>query len=368
ATEAFNLHMGDNVIYGAAVYPSLPAYEADVVAMGLELLDAPDGAGGTVTTGGTESICVAVKTARDWARDHKPGVVAPEIVVPRTAHVAFSKAAQLFGLKLVRMAGSVDYRADVAAMAAAINDNTLMIVGSAPPYPYANVDPIQDIAALAVEHGLWMHVDACVGGFVLPFARDLGYPVPDFDFAVPGVTSMSADLHKYGYALRGSSLLLLRDRALEEYQRFESGDWPAGTYATMGLAGSRNGGPVASAWAVMRYLGFNGYRERVAKILETKRYLIAGIQSISGLTVLGEPEGGHFAFMSTDQDTAAIAHAMTDRGWMLARGEDPAAIILLLNFRHGEVADDFLADLRGAVDDVASGRVEGPAEGAVYSV
>ena len=368
ATDAFNLHMGDNVIYGAAVYPSLPAYEVEVVAMGLEMLDAPDGAGGTVTTGGTESICVAVKTARDWARDHKPGATTPEIVVPRTAHVAFSKAAQLFGLKLVRMADSVDYRADVTAMAAAINHNTIMIVGSAPPYPYANVDPIRDIAALAVEHGMWMHVDACVGGFVLPFARDLGYPVPDFDFAVTGVMSMSADLHKYGYALRGSSLLLLRDKALEDYQRFESGDWPAGIYATMGLAGSRNGGPVASAWAVMRYLGFNGYRERVAKILETKLRLIAGLGDIGGFMVLGEPEGGHFAFVSTDQDTAAVAQAMTGRGWMLARGEDPAAIMVLLNCRHGEIADEFLNDLRAAVDDVASGRVAPPDQGAVYVV
>jgi sphinganine-1-phosphate aldolase len=368
ATDAFNLHMGDNVIYGAAVYPSLPAYETDVVAMGLEMLDAPDGAGGTLTTGGTESICVAVKTARDWARDTKPGITAPEIVLPRTAHVAFEKAAQLFDVKVVRMAASVDYRADVPAMAAAINDNTIMIVGSAPPYPYANVDPIRDIAALAVAHGLWMHVDACVGGFVLPFARDLGYPVPDFDFAVPGVMSMSADLHKYGYALRGSSLMLLRDKALEKYQRFESGDWPAGVYATMGIAGSRNGGPAASAWAVMRYLGFNGYRERVGKILETKKYLIDAIQEIGGLTVLGEPEGGHFAFRSTELDTAAISLAMNNRGWMLARGEDPAAIILLLNFRHGEIADDFLADLRAAIDDVASGRIEAPAEGAVYVV
>ena len=243
ATDAFNLHMGDNVIYGAAVYPSLPAYEADVVAMGLELLDAPDGAGGTVTTGGTESICVAVKTARDWARDHKPGATAPEIVVPRTAHVAFSKAAQLFGLKLVRMAGSVDYRADVAAMAAAINHNTIMIVGSAPPYPYANVDPIRDIAALAVEHDLWMHVDACVGGFVLPFARDLGYPVPDYDFAVPGVMSLSADLHKYGYALRGSSLLLLRDKALEEYQRYRRWSDASGRESLRGSSAVPGDGP-----------------------------------------------------------------------------------------------------------------------------
>ena len=368
ATEAFAQHMDDNVIYGASSYPSLPAYEAEVVAMGLEMLEAPEGAGGTVTTGGTESIAVAVKTARDWARDHKPRATAPEIVLPRTAHVAFDKAAHLFGLKVRRMAGSVEYRADVAAMADAIGPNTVMIVASAPPYPYANVDPVREIAALAVAHDLWMHVDACVGGFILPFARDLGHAVPDFDFTVPGVTSMSADLHKYGYALRGSSLLLLRDAALEDYQRFESSDWPAGRYATMGIAGSRNGGPVASAWAVMRYLGRDGYRARVAKILDAKRRLIAGIEGIAGLAVLGAPEGGHFAFVSTDHDTSAIALAMTERSWMLARGEDPAAIMLLLNHRHGEIVDDFLADLRAAVDDVASGRVVAPGEGAVYAL
>lgn len=367
-TEAFNLHMGDNAIYGASVYPSLMAYEVQVVAMALEMLEAPEGADGTVTTGGTESIAMAVKTARDWAREHKPVAGTPEIVVPRTAHLAFDKAAELFGLRVVRMADSVDYRADVPAMAAAIGANTVMIVGSAPPFPYANVDPIADIAALAREHGLWMHVDACIGGFLLPFARDLGARVPDFDFSVPGVTSISADLHKYGYALRGSSLLLLRDEALAEYQRFESGDWPAGLYATMGIAGSRNGGPVASAWAVMRYLGFDGYRERVAMILEAKQRLIAGIEAVEGLAVLGAPEGGHFAFMSTAHDTLAIADAMTDRGWMLSRGVDPPTIILLLNYRHGEVVDDFLADLARAVRDVAAGRIESRGEQMVYAV
>jgi glutamate/tyrosine decarboxylase-like PLP-dependent enzyme len=259
------------------MFPSLVRYEAEVVAMALDMLEAPEGAGGGITTGGTESILMAVRTARDWAREHRPQAVRPELILPETAHPAFEKAAQLVGVSVRRMSRSPGYRADVEAMAAAVGDQTIMLVGSAPPYPYALVDPIERIAALAEQHGLWMHVDACVGGFVLPFVRELGHPVPPFDFAVPGVMSISADLHKFGYSGRGASLLLLRDKANERYQRFSSGAWPSGTYSTLNFGGSRNGGAIASSWAVMRYLGRSGYRSRVAGILKTKAKLARGL-------------------------------------------------------------------------------------------
>ena len=185
-----------------------------------EMLNAPEGAVGSVTTGGTESITMAVKTARDWGCAAKPGVKELEIIVPRTAHPAFNKAAEILGLKPVRMAKSVDHRADFDSMARAIGPNTIMIVGSAPPFPYGLVDPIERLGALAERHSLWFHVDACVGGFVLPFARELGHPVPAFDFEVPAVSSMSVDLHKYGFSGRGASVLVIRDEARAKHQGF----------------------------------------------------------------------------------------------------------------------------------------------------
>lgn len=214
AWAAYALFQGDNFLYGNLLYPSLPAMADEVVGMALELLNAPEAASGTITTGGTESIILAVKTARDQARAVRPMSGLPEIVAARTCHPAFNKAAEMLGLRVVRLPTGGDLRADPAAMAAAITPNTIMIVGSAPAYPIGGVDDVAALAALARAHGLWLHVDACVGGFFLPFARDLGEPVPDFDFSVPSVASISVDLHKYGYTSRGASPLLLRDGAV----------------------------------------------------------------------------------------------------------------------------------------------------------
>ena len=367
ATDAFNLYMGNNAIYGATLYPSLPELETNVAAKVLEMLNAPEQAGGSVTTGGTESIMMAVKTARDWARTEKPEVRAPELVVPETAHPAFSKAAHLLGLKVVRMSASPGFRADVEAMAAAVNENTIMIVASAPPYPLCVVDPIPAIGEIAERHDLWMHVDGCIGGFVLPFMEDLGVDIPIFDFRVPAVCSMSVDLHKYGYANRGASCLLMRDEALESHQRFTHDEWPGGIYSTLNFAGSRAGGPVASAWAVMGYLGYDGYLERVSGILEAKRRYMAGINAIDGLKVLGEPEGGHFSFGATDDlDMAAVAEGMEARGWHFGRMRRPPAMLVLLNYTHGDIADEFLDDLGHAVADVRAGRITARDEEAVY--
>ena len=215
AHEAFGMYIDENALYSRTSYPSLHRYDVEVVDMLLDLLHAPDGAGGSTTSGGTETNIMAVKTARDWAREHKPAATAPEMIVPRTAHPSFDKAAHLLGVHVVRMAKSPDFVADVEAMARAINENTIMLVASAPPYPYGECDPVAPVSELAHEHGLWMHVDACLGGMVLPFAREIDPSVPEFDFAIPGVTSISVDLHKYGYATKGVSALLLRDAAQE---------------------------------------------------------------------------------------------------------------------------------------------------------
>ena len=366
AREAYDRHIGDNVIYGASMFPSLLRYEAEVTAMALDMLDAPEGAGGGITTGGTESILMAVRTARDWARQHRARATQPEILLPETAHPAFEKAAHLTGLAVRRMTTSPGYRADVRAMVEAVNENTIMLVGSAPPYPYALVDPIAEIAALASRHGLWMHVDACVGGFVLPFLRELGAPVPPFDFSVPGVMSISADLHKFGYSGRGASLLLLRDKANERYQRFSSGAWPSGTYSTLNFGGSRNGGAIASSWAVMRYLGRAGYRERAAGILETKRKLAAGLAAGGRLKLLGEPEGAHVSVVSDALDMVAVAEGMEARGWMFGRLQRPPGLVLILTPRHSGIVENLLADFAAVAAEVVAGKRVAAGGAAVY--
>ena len=366
ANEAFLSHIGDNVIYRGSAYPSLKRYEDEVIEMMLELFNAPEGAGGSLTIGGTESLIMAVKAARDWARATKPDVTTPEIVVPRTAHPAFNKAAELLGLSVVRIADSPDNRADVTAMDAAVTNNTIMIVGSAPPYPFGLVDPIPAISEIAERHGLWLHVDACLGGFILPFARELGTEMPGFDFLVPGVRSLSADLHKYGWSGRGVSALLLRDAALKEYQRFSFDEWPAGTYETDNIAGSRNGGAVASAWAVMRYLGHAGYRDRVAKMLDIKQALRDGIHATGALHVLGEPEGAHFSIASDALDIVAVGDGMAERGWLMARTSEPASLTIQLNPRHDQIVEPFLADLGAVVDGVRDGSIVRSSGDAVY--
>jgi sphinganine-1-phosphate aldolase len=366
AREAYDRHIGDNAIYGASMFPSLLRYEAEVVAMALDMLEAPEGAGGGITTGGTESILMAVRTARDWARQHRPHAVRPELLLPETAHPAFEKAAHLTGLAVRRMTTSPGYRADVRGMAEAIDEHTIMLVGSAPPYPYALVDPIAEIAALASRHGLWMHVDACVGGFVLPFLSELGAPVPPFDFSVPGVMSISADLHKFGYSGRGASLLLLRDKAMERYQRFSSGAWPSGTYSTLNFGGSRNGGAIASSWAVMRYLGRAGYRERAAGILETKRKLAAGLAAGGRLKLLGEPEGAHVSVVSDELDMVAVAEGMEARGWMFGRLQRPPGLVLILTPRHSGIIETLLADFAAVAAEVVAGKRVAAGGAAVY--
>jgi len=368
ANAAYAAHIGDNAIYGASSYPSLRRYEDGVVAMVCEMLNAPEGAVGSVTTGGTESITMAVKTARDWARAVKPRVTVPEIVLPRTAHPAFNKAAELLGLNVVRMGRSVDYRADLDGMRRAIGPNTIMLVGSAPPYPYGLVDPIEELGALADKYDLWLHVDGCVGGFVLPFVRELGHAVPAFDFEVPGVSSMSVDLHKYGWSGRGASVLVIRDEARATHQGFSFEAWPAGIYRTANIAGSRNGGAVASAYAVMRYLGRTGYRERVAAMLETKRRIAEGLERIEGLRVLGAPEGSHFSIMGDGLDVFAVGDGLDERGWSFARGVDPNTLQLLLNPRHGAIVDEFLADIGEVARLVQEGKIQSRDVGAVYIV
>ena len=367
ANKAYQLYITDNALYSHSAFPSLHRYEVDVIGMVLELLNAPPGAGGSLTTGGTESNFMAVKAARDWAKDKLPRAVLPNIVVPRTAHPSFDKAAQMLGVSVIRVADSPDFKADVSAMSQAINENTVMIVASAPPYPYGETDPVESIAKAALEHNLWMHVDGCLGGFILPFAREVDDTIPPFDFAVDGVTSMSSDIHKYGYAAKGISALLLRDAELEHYQRSTFDDWPSGLYSTANVSGSRSGGALASAWAVMNHLGWQGYMNTVSTHINIRERFIQGISAINGLYVLAKPHAYNFAFAATELDIFAVADGMIDRGWTLGRANEPASIQLMINLAHESSVDEFLAELEEVSEAVRRGEIVARDVEAIYA-
>ncbi|HSJ52345.1 MAG TPA: aspartate aminotransferase family protein, partial [Anaerolineae bacterium] len=348
--EAFTLFFAENGLNPAA-FPSLRKFETEVVAMSASLLGGDDQVAGTMTSGGTESLLLAVKTARDWARAHRPETLreAPEMVVPLTGHPALDKAAHYFGVKAVHVPVGDDFRAVPDAMAAAITPNTILMVGSAPSYPQGVVDPIPELAAIAQAKGLLFHVDACVGGFILPFARALGHPVPEFDFRVPGVTSLSADLHKYGYAAKGASVILYRTRELRRFQFFIYTDWPGGIYPSPALSGTRPGGPIAAAWAILNHLGWEGYLEITGRVLEATKKLQEGIAAIPGIRVLGKPVASVFAIGSDGVDIYEVADELALRGWYFDRQHFPASLHVTVSCAHVAVVDAFLADLASSV-------------------
>ena len=349
--EASNLFFSENGLNPTA-FPSLRKFETEIVAMTASLLGGDASAAGNVTSGGTESLLCAVKTARDWARKKHPEVSAPEMLMPITAHPALEKAAEYIGLRVVKTPVRADFRADVDAMRAAITPNTILMIGSAPSYPHGVVDPIRELAALAQERGILFHTDACVGGFVLPFVKKIGYDVPDFDLSVPGVTSISADLHKYGYAAKGASVVLYKDAKLRRHQLFVSTDWPGGIYPSPTMAGTRPAGPIAAAWAILRYLGEEGYLEINARVMETVKYLQAGINAIPDLKVLSNPEMSVFALASNSMDVYQLADELSLRGWHLDRQQFPPCLHMTVNFVHTEFAEEFLRDLAACVETV----------------
>lgn len=363
-SQAYALHAASNPLH-VDLWPSIARYEAEIVAMTASMLGGASGVCGTVTSGGTESILLAMKTYRDWARERR-GIRRPEVVVPHTAHAAFDKAAHYFGIRLVRIPVDAGFRADVSAVRRAISHNTIALVGSAPSFPHGVIDPIADIAALASERRIGMHVDACLGGFVLPWARRLGYPVPPFDFSVPGVTSISVDTHKYGYAAKGTSVVLYRTEALRRYQYYVAADWPGGLYVSPTMAGSRPGGLSAAAWAAMVSIGEQGYLDATRRILETARRIRCGIESIPELRVLGDPLWV-IAFASTRLDIYRVLDQMAQRGWNLNGLHHPPAIHICVALPHTQpgVADRFIADLR---DAVAAVRCEPRARGGMAPV
>jgi glutamate/tyrosine decarboxylase-like PLP-dependent enzyme len=346
--EAYQMYFSENALNPTAFH-SLRKFEAEVIAMCASLLGGDESVTGTMTSGGTESLLMTVKTAREWGRLHKPQADPPEMVLPMTAHPAFEKAANYFGVKPIHVPVGEDFRAQVNLMEKAITPNTVLMVGSAPSYPQGVVDPIPELAAVAQKHDFLFHVDACVGGFMLPFVRKLGYPVPNFDFQVAGVTSMSADLHKYGYAAKGASVILYRSHDLRLHQFFVHTDWAGGIYASPAMAGSRPGGAIAAAWAVLNFLGEEGYLEIVRKVMQATDRLKAGVAEIEGVHVLSNPEMSVVALASDEHNIYDIGDEMTLNGWYMDRQQFPASLHVTLNYAHAEVIDDFIHDLSVAV-------------------
>ena len=346
----------------ADLWPSAIKFESEVVAMTANMLGAalsggqpgtPSEVCGVVSSGGTESILLAMKTYRDYARD-KRAITKPQMVVPSTAHAAFDKAAGYFGIEIVHVPVGDDFRADVDATERAITDNTIVLVGSAPPFPHGLIDPIGELSELARSKGIGFHTDACLGGFVLPWAEKLGYEVPPFDFRLPGVTSISADTHKYGYAAKGTSVVLYRGHELRHYQYFTTTDWPGGFYCSPSFAGSRPGALVAECWAAMVSVGEEGYMENTRHILEAATRIKKGVAEIPGLEVIGDPLFV-IAFRSPELDIYQVLEAMSERGWNLNGLYKPACVHLCTTLRHAQpgVAERFLDDLRECAAYVA---------------
>lgn len=342
--EVADLYLHENALNPFA-FPSLLAMEQGIVAMAADLLGGHADAG-ALTSGGTESIFLAVQVARDHARAAR-GIAEPRVITADTAHPAFAKACKYLDVERVVVPVGEDRRLDVAAVADAVDDRTALVVGSAPCYPYGVIDPIADLAALADERGLLCHVDACLGGWLLPFWERLGEPVPPWDLRVPGVTSLSADVHKYGYTFKGASVLLHRSRDLLQHQFFLFDDWPGGLYGSATTAGTRPAAPIAGAWAAIRYLGEPGYLRLAEVVRDTTRRFQAGIDALPGLVVTGDPDMSVFEFSSSTDDIGAIGDVMDDRGWKLDRQQ--GGLHVMVSPGHAAVADRFLADLGDAV-------------------
>ena len=353
--EVYAINSQSNPLH-PELWPSAVKYEAEVVAMTASMLGGGEEGVttvcGTVTSGGTESILLAMRTYRDRARAER-GIADPEIVVPVSAHAAFDKAAHYFGMRLVPVPVGADWRADVAAAEDAVTKQTVALVASAPGFPHGVIDPVEELSELARRKGIGCHVDGCLGGFVLPWAERLGYPVPPFDFRLPGVTSMSADTHKFGYAAKGSSVVLYRSSELRRYQYYKTATWMGGLYYSPTFAGSRPGAISAEAWAAMLAFGEEGYTIATKALLETAAVIRAGIERVPELRVLGDPLWV-IAFASDEIDVYAVMDQMSARGWNLNGLQHPPAAHICVTLRHAQpgVAQRFVADLEASVADV----------------
>ena len=352
AAAAYRQYSSANGLNPGA-FQSLKRMETDIISIVAGLLHGGPETCGVLTAGGTESCLMAVKTYRDLARK-KRQVRRPNMILPTTAHVAWFKAAGYFGVTPRLLPLNEDLSTDISKLARMINRNTVMILGSAPEYPHGTIDPIAEMGEIAQAKGVPLHVDACVGGFILPFMEMNGITLPDWDFRVPGVTSMSADLHKYGYTAKGASTILYRNLDLLKHQMFVYQDWPGGVFASPALLGTRPGGAYAAAWAVLQKMGTDGYRDLAARTTQAVEHLKTGIAQIDGLRLLGNPQGPLLAFGASARgpNMFAVADQLEQKGWSVNRVQNPDGIHAMVTARHLDVVPEYLADLAASVATV----------------
>jgi len=314
--DAFSLYFMENGLDPTS-FPSCMELEKDVIGMAVDLVNGGPDATGTFTSGGTESILLSLKTTRDYYRAVRPEITAPEIVLPTTAHPAFHKACQYFDLKAVTVEVDGDFCAIPAAMETAITPDTILMVGSAPSYAHGAIDPITELGQIALRRGLRLHVDACVGGMYLPFARELGYDIPAFDLSVPGVTQLSMDFHKWGYAAKGASCILYKDRAIRRHQIFSYASWTGYAVINPGVTSTKGGGPIAACWAILNHLGREGYLKLVDAAQQASRKIVDAVQGIEGLEIMGRGLTNMLALRATDFNIFPLADEMKRRGWYI---------------------------------------------------
>jgi sphinganine-1-phosphate aldolase len=348
AWQAFSSANGLN----PTAFKSLKRLESEIIAAVAELLHGTPEVCGVVTSGGTESCLLAVKTYRDLAR--KRGVKHPEMVLPVTAHVAWFKAAEYFGVKPRLLPLDAHLRTDLRRLPRLVNRNTVMILGSAPEYPHGSIDPIEAMGSFALGRRIPLHVDACVGGFILPFMAMNGRDLPPWDYRVPGVTSISADVHKYGFAAKGASTITYRSLDLLRHQMFVYQDWPGGVFASPALLGTRAGGAYAAAWAAMQHLGKDGYRDLAARTMRAFDAMRQGIAAIPQLYIMGDPTGPLLGYGSRDPDVNiyAVGDQMDAKGWKINRLQNPDGLHAMVTAGHVAVVDEYLRDLKEAVATV----------------
>jgi sphinganine-1-phosphate aldolase len=349
--NAFVKFFTENGLGGARAFAGIGQMEREIIEMGLDLFHAPENGAGSMSTGGTESILLAVKCCRDWSRANRKNITKPNIVGGLSIHPAFDKAASLMDLEVRRTELGPDYRTNPDAVEAAIDDQTILVVGSAPCFPHGVIDPIEQLSDLCMRKNIWLHVDACVGGYIAPFAKKLGYDVPRFDFELPGVRSMSADLHKFGHAAKPASTVFYRDADYHQYQKFDHGEWSGARLITQTFVGTRPGGAIAAAWAVMHFLGEEGYLAITDRIMKMAKNYIEGINAIDGLEVVSNPNLSIITYQIVDPelDLATIAEAMRKHGWLMSMTRQPQSVLLMMSLLHEPVREEYLENLRAAV-------------------
>ena len=362
--QAYRTFIRMNTVF-SSVLPGLAMIEDDLQAMCVEIHNGGRAGRANITSGGTESIYCALHAMRERARIERPEISVPEIIAPYSAHIAFSRGAHFLGMKLIRVPTGDNYRADATLIEQAIGSCTVGVAVSAPCWPYDLFDPVSEIAELTLSRKLWLHVDACVGGFLAPFLEAVGQPIPEYDFRVPGVHSISADLHKYGYSPKPCSAILWRSEQEQKFHYHACSDWPSGPYLSQSMLGSGPAGATVAAWAVLNHLGRQGYEKIAEKIVRTKEKLTAGIEEIDGLSTW-KTDTASLMIISAGLDIHEVTAGMNALGWVLWGNNEPPLIHLTVDSTEDDIIQRFLADLAQVADSLRAGGVHAVPKTGIY--